>query len=383
DYGCFRPHVAYNPSTRKYVLWINGYGVPINFQVFEFDSPVGPFVERGRPDLAYNNTPGWGVNFGDENLFVDEDGSGYLVYSDWTTGGDIVIEKLDSTFLTTSGTYVKLGLKRVEAPSMFKRGSRYYITLSDPNCGYCTTGTSYITASRPLGPWSAPKKLTTTSCGGQPGHVSELPAAGGGRWYLFQSDLWISREANQAAAPQFWAPLSFDASGEIEPITCRSSYYVPALVTRPPSAEAEHERYYRLRCDIGEAGRVQREWRFTAAGDRLRSVSLNTYQRGRPGEPLVIELREEGSAGRVLQRSEIPPARIAWSARRHTLPLDVAVRSGGRYALRLHSASAQGCYGFAYRDDLPSRPAESLLSSDGGSTWAAERGRSVKLDLSF
>jgi hypothetical protein len=380
DYGCFRPHVAFNPNTRKYVLWINGYGVPINFQVFEADSPTGPFVERGRPELAYQNNPGWGVNFGDENLFVDTDGTGYLVYTDWTTGGDILIEKLDPSFLGTSGTFRKLGLRGVEAPSMFKRGSRYYITLSDPNCGYCTTGTSYITAPSPLGPWSARKKLTTNSCGGQPGHVSALPTADGGTWYLYQSDLWLSGEANQAPAPQFWAPLSFTASGEIEPITCRSSYHVPALIGAPPSPEAQG---YRLGCDIGESGRVQRAFRFTAAGERLHSLWLNTYQRGRPSEPLVLELREDAPGGRLLQQREIEPARIAWSARKLTLPLDLPVQAGQKYALRLQSASAQGCYGFAYRDDLPTRPAEAFLSTDGGRTWTAEPARSVRLQLSF
>lgn len=37
---------------------------------------------------------------------------------------------------------------------MFRRGDRYYVTYSDPNCGYCTTGTSYLTAPSPLGPWT-------------------------------------------------------------------------------------------------------------------------------------------------------------------------------------------------------------------------------------
>ena len=37
---------------------------------------------------------------------------------------------------------------------MFRRGSDYYITLSDPQCAYCAgTGTAYLRAKSPLGPW--------------------------------------------------------------------------------------------------------------------------------------------------------------------------------------------------------------------------------------
>ena len=37
---------------------------------------------------------------------------------------------------------------------MFRRGSSYYITMADPYCAYCAgTGTAYLRASSPLGPW--------------------------------------------------------------------------------------------------------------------------------------------------------------------------------------------------------------------------------------
>lgn len=373
--GCFRPHVVYNQATRRYVLWINSYDAGVGFFVLESSSPVGPFVKAPQPRLVTGPNP---FN-GDANLFVDEDGSGYVAYTDWRRDGDIVIEALSADYLTGTGRSVALGLRKVEAPSIFKRGGRYYMTISDPNCGYCTTGTSYLSAPTPLGPWSAPRKLTTTSCGGQPAHVSELPTPGGGRWYLFQSDLWNDGERNEATADQFWAPLSFNSAGEIEPITCRPTYSAPALISQPPS-EGE---YYRLRCDIGEAGKVQRAFRFAATGSRLRSVTFNSYQKGSPTGPLVVELREDSPNGSVLHRSEIEPGRISWSARELTVPLDIPLTSGARYTLRLQSATPAGCYGFAYRDDLATRPADALRSRDAGSTWESESTRSVRLELSF
>lgn len=152
-YGCYRPHVAYNPRTERYVLWINSYDVPQGYHVFESRTPAGPFTERAVPRLAVNGDIPPGVNNGDHDLFVDRDGTAYLVYTDWRRGGDIVVERLDDRWLNGTGAYARLGVSATEAPSMFRRGDRYYITLSDPNCGYCATGTSYLTATSPLGPW--------------------------------------------------------------------------------------------------------------------------------------------------------------------------------------------------------------------------------------
>jgi hypothetical protein len=152
-YGCYRPHVLYNSSTGKYVLWINSYDVGVGYHVFTANSPTGPFVEQAIPKLAVNNDIPPGVNNGDHDVFRDDDGTAYLAYTDWRAGGDIVVEKLDPSYRTGTGRHVRLGVRSTEAPSMFKRNGEYYLTLSDPNCGYCTTGTSYFRAASPLGPW--------------------------------------------------------------------------------------------------------------------------------------------------------------------------------------------------------------------------------------
>lgn len=152
-YGCYPPHVLYNPATRKYVLWINSYDVGVGYHVFTSSRPTGPFTEQPIPKLAVNNDIPPGVNNGDHDLFRDTDGTAYLAYTDWRAGGDIVVEKLDPTYRTGTGEHLRLGIRSTEAPSLFRRGGSYYLTLSDPNCGYCTTGTSYFRATHPLGPW--------------------------------------------------------------------------------------------------------------------------------------------------------------------------------------------------------------------------------------
>jgi hypothetical protein len=166
-YGCYRPHVAFNSASGKYVLWINSYDIGVGYHVFTSDLPTGPFVEQPFPRLAVTDGIPPGLNNGDHDLFLDGDGTAYLVFTDWRRGGDIVVEKLDATYRTGTGEYTRLGLTRVEAPSMFERDGRYYLTLSDPNCGYCTAGTSYFMAPTPLGPWTgAPAQDTWQVAGG-------------------------------------------------------------------------------------------------------------------------------------------------------------------------------------------------------------------------
>src|SRR4051794_19147075 len=94
---------------------------------------------------------------------------------------------------------------------MFHRKNLYYLFFSDPKCGYCIRGTSYITAFSPLGPWTKNAvKISRDSCGGQPAAVSELPGPKGSV-FVYQSHQWHNMDAhlterittNQSVASQF------------------------------------------------------------------------------------------------------------------------------------------------------------------------------------
>lgn len=154
-YGCYRPHVVYNAKTGKYVLWVNGYDNESNYHVFTADTPTGSFVEAPEPVVAANRGVGVGLNNGDNDVFVDDDGTAYLAYTDIRAGHRQKVERLDSTYTSGTGEVADLGVANTEAPAMFKRHGRYYVTYSDPTCAYCpSTGTSYMTATSPLGPWT-------------------------------------------------------------------------------------------------------------------------------------------------------------------------------------------------------------------------------------
>lgn len=234
-YGCFRPHVVFNARTRQYVLWINSYDVPVGYHVFTSTTPTGPFVEAPLPKLAINREQPPGLNHGDHDVFVDRDGVAYLAYTDWRRKGDIVVEQLDDRYLTGTGRYVRVGLTSTEAPSIFRRGDSYYLTFSDPNCGYCATGTSYLRATSPLGPWVGKPAggeadgehrgvpLSEKSCGGQPADVAMLPGRDG-PVFLYQADRWDNGNPSETHATHYWEPLRFDAHGAIEPLTCAGAF---------------------------------------------------------------------------------------------------------------------------------------------------------------
>lgn len=236
-YGCFRPHVVYNARTQRYVLWINSYDVSVGYHVFTATKPTGPFVEVPLPKLAVNRDQPPGLNHGDHDIFVDRDGTAYLAYTDWRRKGDIVVEQLDDSYLSGTGHYERIGLKSTEAPSIFRRGDVYYLTFSDPNCGYCATGTSYLHAASPLGPWVGKPAnseaetqhrglpISAKSCGGQPADVAMLPGRDG-PVFLYQSDRWDNGNPSETRATHYWEPLRFNTSGAIEPLTCASGFNV-------------------------------------------------------------------------------------------------------------------------------------------------------------
>ncbi|QNE21350.1 family 43 glycosylhydrolase [Kribbella qitaiheensis] len=153
-YGCYRPHVVFNKQTGRYVLWINTYDNGVGYRVFTSKSPAAGFVEVAEPDLAAPEGPPRAVNYGDHQIFVDDDGQAYLAFTDWRRDGDLVVERLDKTYTTGSGAWSRVGIRRTEAPTIFKRAGTYYLTYSDPNRGYATTGTGFVTATSPLGPWT-------------------------------------------------------------------------------------------------------------------------------------------------------------------------------------------------------------------------------------
>src|ERR1035441_3875144 len=85
-----RPCVVFNPHTHKYVLWYNWLPKLWNGQiaVATSDSPVGPFT------IVNPNVRVFGSRPGDGSLFVDDDGTGYYIYTAIGEGYAVRVERL-------------------------------------------------------------------------------------------------------------------------------------------------------------------------------------------------------------------------------------------------------------------------------------------------
>jgi hypothetical protein len=386
-YGCYRPHVVYNRKNSLYILWINVYDNRVGYRVFTSPNPVGPFTETKEPALKVNNNAAvGGLNNGDHDVFVDDDGVAYLAYTDWKSGGAITVEKLNADYTSGSGAAVKVTPSRTEAPALMKRNGKYYLLYSDPNCGYCSgTGTSYRTASSPLGPWSEGIKISTNSCGGQPSFVSTIKL-NSEVLFLYGSDLWNNGAKNEALANFYWAPLTFAADGSINPIVCQDKI---SLAIRPEAAatpipsdldNTSGSEGFTRHCDIG--GNIQRSQSFVATRTgKLSAVCFSTFKSGNPNAGLTIEIYQANSVcqptGDALSSILVLPDSIAWSARFVTVHPETAVQAGVRYAIVVKSASSNGRYGLEYNDSAPYRGGGAAYSSDDGRTFSAEKNRTL------
>ncbi|SEA49262.1 family 43 glycosylhydrolase [Pedobacter hartonius] len=387
-YGCFRPHVIFNKKTSLYILWINVYDNRVGFRVFTAKNPTGPFTEVAEPRLAVNaDSPVAGLNNGDHDTFVDDDGTAYVAYTDWRTKGTIVIEKLNPDYLSGTGVHVKaVTTGNTEAPSLFKRGSKYYITYSDPNCGYCSgTGTSYKTAASPLGPWSEGISISNNSCGGQPSFVSpiKLPS---GVIYLYGSDLWNNAAKNEALANYYWAPLSFADDGAIQPMICLQTVTIPVkqgIKKKALSAELDNTsglEGFRTHGDIRKG--TWRSQSFVAKrSGLLNRVSFTTFKNGDPDAALLLEIYAASDAGipegQPLSSAVVAAGSVGWAANYITVEPKCRVTAGRSYTIVLKSNTTSGFYGFAFNDGLKDEGRKSAYSTDGGHTYAVDERRTL------
>lgn len=386
-YGCYRPHVVYNPETERYVLWINGYDNRSGYHVFTAASPIGPFVETAREPVLDRQGSGAGFNNGDMDLFVDGDGTAYLAYTDIRAGHTQVVERLDSTY--TTGTEddndaVEVGPSGTEAPSLFRRGNIYYHVHGN-TCPYCAARTQYKTASSPLGPWSAtPTTISASSCGGQPSFVSAIPTTTGTA-YLYGVDLWDHRAPNQAVANYFWMPLSFTGAGSIEPLACPATVTLDLSSGAPGAQESvpdldQHagvSGFHRW-CDIDSGWSRLQSFTPSRSGV-LSGASLTAFQRGAAANLVidVVTVDAQLQPTAVLHTTTVPRNTIGWSARRVEIRPNIAVTAGVRYALLARSSTTSGCYGFAYSDLAP-YPGGGSAYRDGAGAWTREATRTLK-----
>ena len=242
--GCVieRPKVIYNAFTHKFVMWFHlelkgqGYGAA-RAAVAISDAPTGPYkyLNSFRPNAGV-----WPLNFDDKlrhplvgsakgpddyvrrdfaggqmsrdmNLFVDDDGSAYHIYSS-EENQTLQISKLTDDYLKPSGKYVRVFAgKANEAPAMFKRDGKYYLITSGTT-GWAPNAARLGVADTITGPWKylgnpcvGPKDQVNLTFSSQAASV--LAVAGKSNAFIYVGDRWNPR--NLPDSRYIWLPILF------------------------------------------------------------------------------------------------------------------------------------------------------------------------------
>lgn len=151
-------NVAYNAITSTFVMlyWSGHFGFVDNqIAVATSPSPDGPFMNS-----APISVRGASIISDTVALFVDDDGTAYARYNTRDLPYRHVIERLDSTWLNSTGESAIIFQKQefpwYDGGGMFKRGNKYFIMLSF-DCCFCQWGSDALVFVAPtaLGPWTA------------------------------------------------------------------------------------------------------------------------------------------------------------------------------------------------------------------------------------
>lgn len=231
-----RPKVIYNEKTGKFVMYFHlelkgqGYdaarvGIAVSDQVtgpFIYlnslrpnagEWPIGCSSEEEAQRLLFNQylirEHDGGQTSRDMTLFVDDDGKAYHIYSG-EGNGTLHISLLSDDYLSHTGIYARVGPGGYnEAPTIFKRGSRYYMITSGTS-GWAPNAARQLTATNMMGPWT---EFSNPCIGNDADKTFQsqgtyiLPIAGKKNAYVFMADRWNRNDLKNSL--YIWLPIQF------------------------------------------------------------------------------------------------------------------------------------------------------------------------------
>ncbi|MDT3403681.1 glycoside hydrolase family 43 protein [Mucilaginibacter terrae] len=206
--GCVmeRPKVIYNKKTKKYVMWVHlelkgkGYAAA-RAMVAVSDKVTGPYqyISSFRPNGNMSR---------DMNLFVDDDGSAYHIYSS-DENMDLRIAKLSDDYLTSTTEDKIIFRRQREAPALMRYHDKYYLITSGCT-GWAPNKASVHVADNLFGPWTLVGDPMVgpgadKTFGGQSTYI--LPLAGKKDAFIFIADKWNPKDLKDSR--YLWLPIQF------------------------------------------------------------------------------------------------------------------------------------------------------------------------------
>jgi beta-xylosidase len=144
------------------------------------------------------------------NLFVDDDGSAYHIYSS-EENSTLHISKLTADYQSYSGKYIRLFSGRyMEGATLFKRNGKYYIFASDCT-GWDPNAARSAVSDAIFGHWTE----LGNPCRGEDAELTfhsqstfVLPVQGMDDSFIFMADRWNPKDAIDGR--HVWLPISFE-----------------------------------------------------------------------------------------------------------------------------------------------------------------------------
>lgn len=144
------------------------------------------------------------------NLFVDDDGKAYHIYSS-EENSTLHIAELDSSYTGYTGKYTRIFINRfMEAPAMFKKDGNYYLIMSGCT-GWSPNAARSAIASSIWGEW----KELGNPCVGQDADLTFhsqstyiLPVRGKKDQFIYMGDRWTPQNAIDGR--YIWLPIYFE-----------------------------------------------------------------------------------------------------------------------------------------------------------------------------
>lgn len=239
-YSCFnaktvieRPKMLYNSNTSQYVIWFhsddatekNTYKYDVGMAgVAVSDSPFGPFrfLKRQRLSLCPTGQidcfPASKGEARDMNLFLDSDGTAYIVYTS-ENNKTLYISKLDENYLNLSAPpedavygedYIRLFPSAMrEAPVLFRGDNGRYYLLSSSTTGWMSNQARLWSSDQIFGKWkndgnpfrgSGANLSFDTQC-------TSVFRREDGQW-IYYGDRW--KQSNLGDSRYIWLPLQFE-----------------------------------------------------------------------------------------------------------------------------------------------------------------------------
>lgn len=243
--GCIleRPKVVYNKKTKKYVMWfhleLRGQGYKAaRAGVATSDNVAGPytFIKSYRPNAGFmpiypegtpdtekvncdhpadksegffcRDVPG-GQMARDMNVFVDDDGKAYHIFSA-EENFTLDIAELNDDFTGHTGKFARVYAgHQTEAPAIFKHNGIYYM-IGSGTTGWKPNPARWFTARSIFGPWTYRGNPcigtgAEITFGGQSTYV--LLVAGKKDAFIFMTDKWEPKNAIDGR--YLWLPIVF------------------------------------------------------------------------------------------------------------------------------------------------------------------------------